>query len=245
MTNETLNYLSVCPHDTAKNQVSWFTFNTYLQRKLDVRLRFEPKDSILAEREAVLASPHHVVYANPFSACRFASQGYIPVARPAGLNDEALLVCLDETDPAQLARPVKIASASDQIIIHHLGLTLLDALDLSAGDTEFDFCGNHMNAVKALINRSAQMAFVFNETWNGLNATTRGGLKVVKETTGGAAFHCFMVGPEWQDKAAAVQAVLCGMADDPAGKSILDELGFQGLEAIDSHALDKLQKLMS
>ena len=28
--------LSVCPHDTAKNLLGWFTLNTYLQRKLGI-----------------------------------------------------------------------------------------------------------------------------------------------------------------------------------------------------------------
>lgn len=245
MSNENICHFSVCPHDTAKNQVGWFTFNTYLQRKLGVRMHFEPQDNIMDERAAVLASPHHLVYANPFSACCFADQGYIPVARPAGLSDETILVTQTGFDLGAAARPVKIASASAQLIIHPLGLTLLPVLGLADGDVAFEFCGNHMNAIKAVINGSAQMGFVFNETWNGLSGNTRSTLKVVAETKDGAAFHCFMVGPEWQDKAAAVQETLCAMAADPGGKSILDELGLQGLEAVDGKTLDGLRSLIA
>ena len=32
--------LSVCPHDTAKNLLGWFTLNTYLQRKLGTEFHF-------------------------------------------------------------------------------------------------------------------------------------------------------------------------------------------------------------
>ena len=39
--------LSVCPHDTAKNLLGWFTLNTYLQRKLGTGIHFEPQDNFL------------------------------------------------------------------------------------------------------------------------------------------------------------------------------------------------------
>ncbi|GAA5787469.1 PhnD/SsuA/transferrin family substrate-binding protein [Chitiniphilus shinanonensis] len=110
---------------------------------------------------------------------------------------------------------------------------------------QFEFCGNHTNAVKGVVAGTAQLAFVFNETWNGLNASTRAGLEVLAATMAGSAFHCFMVGPEWADKAGTVQAVLVGMQDDPAGKSILDELGFQGLEAVDASILEGIKGLIA
>ena len=46
--------LSVCPHDTAKNLLGWFTLNTYLQRKLGIGIHFEPQDNFLVERQRVL-----------------------------------------------------------------------------------------------------------------------------------------------------------------------------------------------
>ena len=85
--------LSVCPHDTAKNLLGWFTLNTYLQRKLGAGIHFEPQDSFLVERQAVLDDSFQVVYANPYSALVFArGRGFVPVARPAGVKDETLVV---------------------------------------------------------------------------------------------------------------------------------------------------------
>ncbi len=243
--NATLCRFSVCPHDTAKNQVAWFTLNTYLQRKLDVRMRFEPQDNLLAEREFVLSTPHNLVYANPYSAHCFAEQGFIPIARPAGVNDEAFLIARTEFDLASAARPIRIASATDKLIVHPLGMTLLPELGLNADDVVFNMCGNHMNAVKSVLNGTDQMGFVFNETWAGLNNSTRTAFKVLGETKNGMAFHCFMVGPAWGGEVARVQAALCGMADDPSGKTILDELGFHALEPIDVSALEKLKTLIS
>ena len=86
--------LSVCPHDTAKNLLGWFTLNTYLQRKLGIGIHFEPQDNFLIERKAVLEEEHHVVvYANPYSALCFASdKGFVPVARPVNVVDETIVV---------------------------------------------------------------------------------------------------------------------------------------------------------
>ncbi len=244
MADDTLSHFSVCPHDTAKNQVAWFTLNTYLQRKLGVRMRFEPQDDLIKEREAVLSQPHHIVYANPFSAACFMGKGYIPVARVMSLNDETLLIAKADLDLVAAARPIKIASASDKLIIHPLGLTLLSGMGLDEKDVTFTFCGNHMNAVKAVFTGDAQLGFVFNETWEGLNKSTRNMLKVLSETKDGSAFHCFMVGSEWKDKIPQIQTVLCGMNADPSGKSILDELNFKGLEAITPDALDKTKTMI-
>ena len=85
--------LSVCPHDTAKNLLGWFTLNTYVQRNLGIGIHFEPQDNFLVERQEVLDNSFHLVYANPYSALCFAREkGFVPVARPSGVNDETLVV---------------------------------------------------------------------------------------------------------------------------------------------------------
>ena len=112
--------LSVCPHDTAKNLLGWFTLNTYLQRNLGIGIHFDPHDSFLEERQAVLDRPHHVVYANPYSVLCFARErGFVPVARPAGIVDEAIVVA---RPGAPRGAALRIASATDKLIIHDLGL---------------------------------------------------------------------------------------------------------------------------
>ena len=116
--------LSVCPHDTAKNLLGWFTLNTYLQRKLGTGIHFEPQDNFLLERKAVLEQEHHVVvYANPYSALCFASdKGFVPVARPVNVVDETIVVA---RAGAEVPAAPRIASATDKLIIHNLGLQVL------------------------------------------------------------------------------------------------------------------------
>ncbi|MDY0035513.1 MAG: PhnD/SsuA/transferrin family substrate-binding protein [Zoogloea oleivorans] len=234
--------LSVCPHDTAKNLLGWFTLNTYLQRNLGTGIHFEPQDNFLVERQAVLDNAFHVVYANPYSALCFArDKGFVPVARPAGVVDETVVV--RKAGAAALESP-RIASATDKLVIHDLGLDVLRTLEIDPAKASFKFVGNHLNAAKAVLQDEADLGFVFNETWAGLAAATRAQLEVVGESTGGRAFHCFMVSPEWVDKREAIQHILCNMHLDPSGKRVLDDLHFECFEPVGEEVLAPLAALI-
>ena len=208
--------LSVCPHDTAKNLLGWFTLNTYLQRKLGTGIHFDPQDNFLVERRTVLEQPHHVVvYANPYSALCFSrDKGFVPAARPVNVVDETIVVA---RAGAEVPAAPRIASATDKLIIHNLGLQVLQG--------------------------EADLGFVFNETWAGMNATTRSELQVIGESHDGHAFHCFMVAPEWADKREAIQQILCGMHLDPSGQKVLDDLKFKGFEPIGDEIIPVLSRL--
>ena len=148
--------LSVCPHDTAKNLLGWFTLNTYLQRKLGTGIHFEPQDNFLIERKAVLEQEHHVVvYANPYSALCFArDKGFVPVARPVNVVDETIVVA---RAGAEVPAAPRIASATDKLIIHNLGLKVLERVGIDSGASEFKFVGNHLNAAKAVLQGEADL----------------------------------------------------------------------------------------
>lgn len=242
--------LSVCPHDTAKNLAGWFLINTYLQRQLNLSMRFEPCENFNTEREQVLAGGYHVVYANPYSALQYwRERHFIPVARPAGVFDETLLVAR-HNHPADLsqvstAAPLKVASATDKLIVHFLGLTLLNQLGVAMTDCQFEMVGNHLKAVHAVRDGRADVGFVFNETWQGLSDTSRSSLKVLAATQSHMASHCFCISPELAPRHAEIQAVLCGMGQDPAGRKILDDLRFQGFEPMATHELEALQHVIS
>ncbi len=235
--------LSVCPHDTAKNLLGWFTLNTYLQRNLGIGIHFEPQDNFLVERQAVLENSFHVVYANPFSAlCYARDKGFVPVARPAGVNDETIVVALVDAGVPDAPR---IASATDKLVIHDLGLQVMRRQGLDVAGADFHFVGNHLNAAKAVLQGEADLGFVFNETWTGMSAATRDQLQVIGESRDGSAFHCFMVAPAWADKREAIQRILCAMHEDPAGLRVLDDLHFKRFEPIDETALAPLATLIA
>lgn len=236
---------SVCPHDTAKNLAGWFLLNTYLQRKLGLGMHFEPADNFIAEREAVLAGGADFVYANPFSAFQYHRQrGFIPVARPVALSDETLLLARagEALDPSQ---GLTIASATDELIVHFLGLTIVDELGWPLSRMRYEYVGNHLKAAQAVLNGKVDAAFVFNETWNGMAASTRASLQVLGETKRQMACHCFCVGPSLRDRLTDIQTILFEMHNDPSGRRILEDLRFSGFAPIEDDAMDRLATLIN
>lgn len=235
---------SVCPHDTAKNQLGWFLINTYIQRHLGCKLHFEPQSNFLVERQTVLDDPNfRLVYANPFSAAIFKQKkGYLPVARPSGFYDETMLAMAASAD-AWPSKP-KIASATDKLIVHTLGLSLLPELGIERNACEFVFTGNHVAAAQAVIQGKADLAFIYNETWYGLAENTRKQLKLVAETSSQLAYHCFCIAPEWSDRLHQLQQILCSMHECEEGRRILADLHFTRFESVDESDLDLLIAFM-
>lgn len=236
--------LSVSPHDTARNLAGWFLLNTYLQRKLGLAMRFEPSDDFEHEQAQVMAGGFHLAYAHPFSALKYVQErGFVPVARPTGTYDETLLVSR-QGHGLPAARPLRVASASDQLLVHVLGLSLLGQHGVDPVQCQLQFTGNHVRAVQAVLDGRADVGFVYSETWHGLSASTREGLEIVSATSRQVASHCFCVGPELADRLDDVREVLCSMGADPAGRKILDDLRISGFEAMAANALDPLADLV-
>jgi phosphonate transport system substrate-binding protein len=237
--------LSVCPHDTAKNLAGWYLLNTYLQRNLGCDIHFDLQDNFIVEREAVLTGGYHIVYANPYSALEFANKlGFIPVARPIGVFDEVLLVVRKGTKPVAQAT-LKVATATKGLIVHALGCMELRKLGKDPDTCEFIIAGNHMKAVQAVIKGEADIGFVFNETWYGMNAASRESLEVIAESREGYAFHCFCICPEWLDRKARLLEILTGMQQDKnGGGRILEDLKFKGFEPVPEDTIAHLKSIV-
>lgn len=240
-----IHQLSVCPHDTAKNLAGWYLLNTYLQRKLGCDIHFNLQDNFIVEREAVLAGGYHLVYANPYSALEFAERlGFIPVARPIGVFDETVLVIRKGTKPIEMASP-KVATATKGLIVHALGCIELRKLCKHTDACDFVVAGNHMKAAQAVIKGEADIGFVFNETWYGMNATSRESLEVLAESRDRKAFHCFCISPEWLEKKTQLLEILTGMANDQDGGSrILEDLKFKGFEPVPQDTVELLEEIV-
>jgi len=200
----------------------------------------------MAEREAVLKGGYHLVYANPYSAMEFSEKlGFIPVARPISVFDETIVVSRKGTKLLELGSP-KVSTATKGLIVHALGCAELRKLGKDPGSCEFIIAGNHMKAAQAVIKGDADIGFVFNETWNGMNASSREALEVIGESREGNAFHCFCVSPEWADKKPRLLEILSGMQQDAgSGDRILEDLKFKGFEAAPENTIALLEKIVA
>ncbi len=237
--------LSVCPHDTAKHAAEWFQFNAYLQQRLGCSVHFKPQDDFFIERQNVLGGGFHIVYANPLSAWTFRRElGFIPVAKAAGLYDEVVLVARAGGGIPD-RRPLRVATAADEYLIHILGLALLERLRIPREACEFLRHDSWMKTVHALIRGEADLGFLFNDAWRALADSSRSQLEAVAQSSERTAFHCFCIAPECASRKPEIQRILTGMGADPKGRAILSALQFEAIEAIEENALDALQPLLA
>jgi phosphonate transport system substrate-binding protein len=103
-----------------------------------------------------------------------------------------------------------------------------------------------MKAVQAVIKGEADIGFVFNETWHGMNATSRESLEVIGEPREGYAFHCFCISPEWADRKSRLMEILSGMQQDTnGGKRILEDLKFKGFEPVPDDTIALLERIVA
>lgn len=166
--------LSVCPHDTAKHAAEWFQFSAYLQQKLDCSIHFKPQDDFVIERQHVLGGNFHIAYANPLSAWTFRQElGFIPVAKAAGVYDEVVLVTKAGAGGIPSHRPLRVATASDEFLIHILGLALLERMNVPRASCEFLRLESWMKTVHALIRGEADLGFLFNDAWQAMAGSTK------------------------------------------------------------------------
>ncbi|MEY4749083.1 MAG: hypothetical protein RIQ60_1297 [Pseudomonadota bacterium] len=237
--------LSVCPHDTARNLFGWYVLNTYLQRKLGEAIHFEPAANLLAERQAVLEGDFDLVYANPYSALLYMDRrGFVPVARVKDHSDEVVVVRARTAAVPDATARVRIASATDKLIVHLLGQALLPDLQIDPAQVDPVYTGTHPQAAQAVLKGEADYGYVFEETWRGMAASTRERLEVVAQSRDGTAFHCFCIGPAWAQRGDVVRSVLLDMNTDPKGRAILADLGFGELQAIGPQDLQPAGQLL-
>ena len=80
--------LTVSPDFSPEHIAGWYVFNTWLQRKLGVRIHLELYEDFSAQRQAIAADKVDLIYANPYDRGHAgAREGALsplphPVARP-------------------------------------------------------------------------------------------------------------------------------------------------------------------
>ncbi len=238
---------TVDPNYSGKNLPGWFLMNTYLQRHLQCSLHFVPHETFEDGRRAVLQGGFDLVYANPFDWVQYVTQrDFIPVAKPKEHYDEVLLCSRRDsalTDVASLPERIRIASASDATLVHMVGLFLLDKADIDRARLDFTFTGSYQSALKSLLQGQVDLAFVFNEVFEGASRITRESLRIIAQSDDAFAFHAFCVSPRMAQFAAPLGAVLAAMDHDPAGQRLLQDIGFSGFSPVEEEEVACLTAL--
>ncbi|WP_312262974.1 phosphate/phosphite/phosphonate ABC transporter substrate-binding protein [Candidatus Igneacidithiobacillus taiwanensis] len=227
---------SADPNYTGKNLPAWFLFNNYLQKKLDLPIRFTPFLDIETCRSSVFERRIDIIYANPFDWVRYVQKlGYIPLVKPRDHFDEVFLCTQSErANPLEGEQddPIRIASASQETLVHMVGLFLLDKLAIDRARLQFVYTGSYQTVIKALLRKEVDVGFVFNEVYASTTPIIRQSLRILAESDDGFAFHALCISPALLARRDDFIAVLRDMHQDKQGKSILAEIGFTGFEPV-------------
>ena len=88
-----MSYMFTVSPDFSPDRLSgWYIFNTWVQRQMGADIHLELYDDFCAQRVATYSNKIDLIYANPFDAAMLVREkGFLPLVKPVGLLDEALI----------------------------------------------------------------------------------------------------------------------------------------------------------
>lgn len=235
--------LAVCPHDTIRNADGWYRLVQCLTQRMDVKVRFSPSLDFDDFHDSF--SSADLVYANPSDALRLIDQhGYTPLARPAGIYDEALVVAGPEVSALTLE---SLAGAELAIIEGmlptKLGLRLLRSKGIEpAALIRRD---SWLAVMSSLWRGEAPYGILYRDAYDDLSDQGKAMVQVITATSERSAFHLLCAGPGLTCPCDALTATLLAMADDSAGKQVLDDMHFSGWAKVSPEELSQMRSILA
>lgn len=220
--------------DFAPDRISgWFIFNTWLQKEIGQHIHLELHGDFATQRRDIAAGKIDLIYANPSDASLLVrEQGFVGVARPAALADEAVVV-VPEGSPVprieDLAPGARIA-ATDHPDVRMMGMIMLEPADLSAANTTTRACETYVLVAKALLNGDADVGFFLKRVYDDMSAMIRKGLRPLVTSQIYVVRHGLLAGPRLAGQRQAILDALLRMSSTAKGRDVLANLGFTSWE---------------
>ncbi|NJK78987.1 MAG: phosphate/phosphite/phosphonate ABC transporter substrate-binding protein [Chloroflexaceae bacterium] len=235
--------MMVCPHDTVHEPERWHRLKQYLAKvigetvHLSLSLDFPDFQEHLHEAA--------IVYANPGDTLKLVDgQGYIAVAHPTNLFDEAVFVASESSDTSSLAvlNGATITTVTN-LIASKVAVRSLRKQGITPGG--FEHTDSWLSVVGCLWRGECQYGIVYRDTYEGLSEQGKGMVKLIGNTDEHVAFHSLLISPALADKQAALTEALLAMSNEPAGKAILDELKIAAWAPVTSEQLATMGAVMA
>lgn len=226
----TLNH-TVSPDFSPDHIAGWYVFNTWLQRRLDVRIHLELFDDFESQRAAIGEGRIDMIYANPFDAAMLVREhGFTAVAAPLGKQDEVIVAVAAESSVEHvedLQPGTRIAMTSDPDV-NLIGMIMLEPADLSPQNTSKVFAPSYVLVAKQLLQGKCDVGFFLKEAYGDLSQMIRKNLRVLVTSQISVVRHVMLVGPKARPLLEPMRAALLGMTDDAQGQGVLQSLGLPG-----------------
>ncbi|MFO1414956.1 MAG: phosphate/phosphite/phosphonate ABC transporter substrate-binding protein [Burkholderiales bacterium] len=240
-------FFTVSPDFSPDHISGWFIFNTWLQKELGLHVHLELYNDFASQRRDIAAGKVDLIYANPSDAALLVrEQGFVGVARPVELADEAVVVVRADS-PVQhvedLAPGTRIA-ATDHPDVRMMGMIMLEPADLSKDNTTTREVDTYVLVAKALVTGECDVGLFLKAAYDDLSAMSRAKLRPLVTSQIYVVRHGLLVGPRLADRRDAIVGALQGMPQTPKGRDVLANLGFTAWEPFAQEDVEFMIDLM-
>ncbi|WP_230660657.1 PhnD/SsuA/transferrin family substrate-binding protein [Psychrobacter sp. I-STPA10] len=242
----TYNFL-IAPDFAPERFAGWHMLNTLLQRHSDIGLHLLTPASHVEQEELIAQKDISIIYANPFDAAALIrKQGYRAIARPVGKSDEMVIAAAENSD-IQCLEDIKAGSRvamANNRDVKLIGLRLLEAVDLTEADLNFQITESYQAAAREVIKGEAEVAFFLADIFAGLSKLTHAQLNVLIESDLADISHVLLVKEDFEHLE-TIEKVILSLQELPEAQALLNELGFErGFEAMDGESAEFMIDLM-
>ena len=243
-----MTHLFTVSPDFAPDRISgWFIFNTWLQKELNEHIHLELYTDFASQRADIAAGKIDLIYANPSDAALLVrEQGFVGVARPVALSDEAVVV-VPADSPVQhiedLVPGTRIA-ATDHPDVRMMGMIMLEPADLGRENTATRECGTYVLVAKSLLTGQADVGFFLKAAYDDLSTMIRKGLRPLVTSQIHVVRHGLLAGPRLAPRRQALLDLLVGMSNTSKGRDVLANLGFTAWEPFEHEEVEFMIDLM-
>lgn len=222
----TYNFL-IAPDFSPERFAGWHLLNTLLQKRSDLHLHLYTPASHAEQTDKINSGEISLVYANPFDAAyMIREQGYRAIARPKGKHDEMVIASSAKGEIKtleDLKAGITVAMA-DNRDVKLIGMRLLEAVDLTQSDIEFEIVETYQAAARNVIQGRADVAFFIAEVFETLSNLTKSQLNVLIQSDIATLSHVVLV-KDGFEHSGDLQNVLLSLNQDSDGQAVLRELG--------------------
>jgi phosphonate transport system substrate-binding protein len=231
----------VCPHDSASGPERWYLFAQLLSQETGHLLAFEPCLDFREFHEKLTAAD--IVYANPQDSLQlYKNNDYIPLARPADVYDEVVIIsnsALGDQSLKDISGHI-IASVTSMMPTY-LAVEYINSMSIYPADVENR--DSWMAVVKAVYEGDVNFGFLYKDFHDGLNTLTRSTYNVIDESSEKKIHHMFMLNPRHQDQVDLYSEVLLDLHERSAASEVLNELNMKRFLPVEPTMMESLDSM--
>lgn len=220
--------LAISPDVNVKNITDWFIFNTKLQRITGETFHATTYDDFADMHRAFSDGRADLVLANAADTTTLVREhGFLPVATPAEVSNEASIVVADSSGIESLSdfgTEITVA-ATDAPDVERICRILLEPADLGPEQIHIRNKPNPVLVAKAVLNSEVHAGFFPQAAYLELSRVIRRQLHPVITSQIYVVRHSLLASPELGDLVDKLWAGLAAMNDNPADEDLLVALG--------------------